>query len=172
MSLNLSVTPLRLSASTIRQKALPTSAKSSSTPTFICSQCRHATLLRRPRRPYTFTQLIILSDGSTFTHRTSSPVPVYLSTRDTRNAPLWNPSSAKLANVETDEAGRLAAFRNRFGTSWDAASPVDPSASADGTTEESASTAANDLYDMEDDNQDDNMLDLISSFGQDGGKKN
>ncbi|KLJ06189.1 hypothetical protein EMPG_10370, partial [Blastomyces silverae] len=66
--------------------------------TFICTQCRHATLLRRPKRPYTFTQLITLSDGSTFTHRTTSPVSVYRSTRDTRNAPMWNPSSEKLRN--------------------------------------------------------------------------
>lgn len=33
---------------------------------------------------------------------------------------MWNPSSQKLANVEEDEAGRLRAFRKRFGRGWDA----------------------------------------------------
>ena len=100
----------------------------STTTTFICTQCRHATLLRRPKRPYTYTQLITLSDGSTFTHRTSSPLPVYRSTRDTRNSLLWNPSSSKLRNVEDDEAGRLAAFRAKFGRGWDATPAPAPSA--------------------------------------------
>lgn len=89
------------------------------TPT-ITSQIRHATLLRRPKRPYTFTQLVTLSDGSSFTVRTTSPQAVYKSAKDIRNAPLWNPSSQKLLNVEEDEAGRLAAFRSRFGRGWDA----------------------------------------------------
>jgi len=83
-------------------------------------QTRHASLLRRPLRPYTFTQLITLSDGSTYLHRTTSPTPIYKSTKDTKNNPLWNPSSQKLANVEEDEAGRLKKFRGRFGRGWDA----------------------------------------------------
>jgi hypothetical protein len=84
------------------------------------SQIRHASLLRRPKRPYTFTQLITLSDGSTYLHRTTAPTPIYKSTKDTKNNPLWNPSSQKLANVEEDEAGRLKRFRGRFGRGWDA----------------------------------------------------
>lgn len=83
-------------------------------------QIRHASLLRRPKRPYTFTQLVTLSDGSTFTQRTTSPLPVYRSTKDVRNSPLWNPSSQKLLNIEEDEAGRLKRFRGRFGRGWDA----------------------------------------------------
>lgn len=82
-------------------------------------QVRHATLLRRPKRPYTFTQLIQLSDGSAFTLRTTNPQPVLKSAKDIRNNPLWNPSSQKLLNVEEDEAGKLAAFRAKFGTGWD-----------------------------------------------------
>ncbi|KAF2737991.1 hypothetical protein EJ04DRAFT_80564 [Polyplosphaeria fusca] len=89
-------------------------------PTAPCGQVRHATLLRRPKRPYTFTQLVTLSDGSTFLHRTTSPVPVYKSTKDQRNTPLWNPSSQKLLNIEEDEAGKLRAFREKFGRGWDA----------------------------------------------------
>lgn len=64
--------------------------------------------------------MITLSDGSTYLHRTTSPVPIYRSTKDTKNNPLWNPSSQKLANVEEDEAGRLKRFRGRFGRGWDA----------------------------------------------------
>lgn len=45
---------------------------------------------------------------------------MYKSTKDTRNTPLWNPSSQKLMNVEEDEAGKLAAFRAKFGRGWDA----------------------------------------------------
>ena len=83
-------------------------------------QVRNATFLRRPHRPYTFTQLITLSDGSTYTQRTTSPAPVYKSTRDTRNNPMWQPSMSSLRNVEEDEAGRLRAFREKFGRGWDA----------------------------------------------------
>ncbi|KAL4738736.1 hypothetical protein BDV11DRAFT_188973 [Aspergillus similis] len=138
------------------------------TTTFICTQCRHATLLRRPKRPYTFTQLITLSDGSTFTHRTTSPLPVYRSTRDTRNSIMWNPSSSKLKSVEDDEAGRLAAFRAKFGRNWDATAAPEDGAAVGG--DEEARKAAQ----KEAEEEDDNLLDLISSFGQEeveSGKK-
>jgi hypothetical protein len=60
-----------------------------------------------------------LSDGSTFTVRTTSPQPVYKSARDTRNHVLWQPSDKSLRNVELDEAGKLAAFRERYGRGFD-----------------------------------------------------
>ncbi|KAE8351924.1 hypothetical protein BDV28DRAFT_10395 [Aspergillus coremiiformis] len=157
----------------LRHSAISAARVQTST-TFICSQCRHATLLRRPKRPYTFTQLITLSDGSTFTHRTTSPAPVYRSTRDTRNSLLWNPSSSKLMNVEEDEAGRLAAFRAKFGRGWDAKTPTEEESSKtpeqmDQKAEAAARAAA-------EEEEDDNLLDLISSFGQEeeqpSGKKN
>lgn len=107
----------------LRPQHLPSLPSSTSTSaTYICQSCRHARLLRRPKRPYTFTQLVTLSDGSAFTMRTTSPVPVYRSNRDTRNAPMWNPTSKDLMSVEDDEAGRLAGFRARFGRFFDAAS--------------------------------------------------
>ncbi|KAI1463422.1 uncharacterized protein F4812DRAFT_446885 [Daldinia caldariorum] len=81
---------------------------------------RAATIIRRPRRPYTFTQLVQQTDGSTYTHRTTSPLALYKSTKDTRNHILWQPSDSSLRNVEVDEAGKLAAFRDRFGRGWDA----------------------------------------------------
>ncbi|KAL1958205.1 hypothetical protein VTO42DRAFT_5061 [Malbranchea cinnamomea] len=154
-----------------------------SSTTFICSQCRHATLLRRPKRPYTFTQLVMLSDGSTFLHRTTSPQSVYRSTRDTRNAPMWNPSSHRLRNAEEDEAGRLAAFRNRFGRHWDApttaaaaAATAAKAATTEAATASKAEAAAAENEDakgelsaleLEAEQEDDNLLDLISSFGMD-----
>ncbi|TQB67799.1 hypothetical protein MPDQ_004716 [Monascus purpureus] len=161
---------LQLSMNYTRLTATATSSTIKPATTFICSQCRHATLLRRPKRPYTFTQLITLSDGSTFTHRTTSPAPVYRSTRDTRNSLLWNPSSNKLMNIEEDEAGRLAAFRAKFGRSWDANTTAseaaatssdakDKKASADAKAKEAAEQSA-----LEE--EEDNLLDLISSFGQ------
>jgi hypothetical protein len=107
--------------------SLPTMLRTSPKRT-ICPRCslhqqiRHASLIRRPKRPYTFTQLITLSDGSTFTHRTTSPQPIYRSTKDTKNTILWNPSSQRLLNVEEDEAGRLRRFRSRFGRGFDAES--------------------------------------------------
>lgn len=130
-------------------------------PTASQQQIRQASLLRRPKRPYTFTQLLTLSDGSTFTHRTTSPIPIYRSTKDTRNAPLWNPSSQKLLNVEEDEAGRLRAFRTRFGRGWDAAE-----SGGEGSEEVEAD-------EREVEAEEESMLDLISSFGREaeGGKK-
>ncbi|KAI1377133.1 hypothetical protein F4677DRAFT_68715 [Hypoxylon crocopeplum] len=81
---------------------------------------RAATMIRRPKRPYTFTQMVQQTDGSTYTMRTTSPLALYKSTKDTRNHVLWQPSDRSLRNVEVDEAGKLAAFRGRFGRGWDA----------------------------------------------------
>jgi predicted secreted protein len=174
MSINL---PLRFGSSVAGTPSLIATARSrigATVPstTFVCFQCRHATLLRRPRRPYTFTQLVTLSDGSTFIHRTTSPLSVYRSNRDTRNSPLWNPSSHKLLAAEDDEAGRLAAFRARFGRGWDATSTANASSTSSeaipeeqktkGTlTAEEIAAAEAELQEEED-----NLLDLISSFGQ------
>lgn len=37
---------------------------------------------------------------------------------------MWNPSSQKLLNIESDEAGRLKKFRGRFGRGFDSESTV------------------------------------------------
>ncbi|KAK4203090.1 hypothetical protein QBC40DRAFT_275406 [Triangularia verruculosa] len=86
-------------------------------------QVRHATFIPRHRRPYKFTQLVQLSDGSTYTVRTTSPLALYKSAKDTRNHILWQPTDKTLRNVEVDEAGKLAAFRERYGRGWDAEEP-------------------------------------------------
>ncbi|EKG10802.1 Mediator complex subunit Med11 [Macrophomina phaseolina MS6] len=126
----------------------------SSAPLLPKTQCRHATLLRRPKRPYTFTQLITLSDGSTYLHRTTSPAPVYRSTKDIRNHPLWNPSSQKLLNVEEDEAGRLRAFRAKFGLGWDSEVTEDAEEAREG--EEGLSR----------EESEESLLDLISGYSR------
>ncbi|KAH6841027.1 hypothetical protein B0I37DRAFT_229881 [Chaetomium sp. MPI-CAGE-AT-0009] len=89
-------------------------------------QVRHATFVPRSRRPYQFTQLVQLSDGSTFTVRTTSPLALYKSAKDSRNHILWQPTEKSLRNVEVDEAGKLAAFRERYGSSWDLDGPAAP----------------------------------------------
>ena len=147
-------------------------SQSTSTPTALLltrPPRRHATLLRRPKRPYTFSQLVALSDGSTYLHRTTSPQPVYRSTKDTRNAPLWNPSSQKLLNVEADEAGRLRAFRERFGRGFDVrAATADQGGEASGEAE---SEVGKELVVEKEEvvetrEEDENLMDLISGFGQ------
>ncbi|KAJ6171184.1 hypothetical protein N7470_000251 [Penicillium chermesinum] len=167
MSMHTSLRRTAASVPSSTSSILPLSQLSSQSKatTFICSQCRHATLLRRPKRPYTFSQLITLSDGSAFVHRTTSPSPVYRSTRDTRNTLLWNPSSSKLMNVEDDEAGRLAAFRARFGRGFDANAPAEADA-AKSPEEKKAAEEARKAQEAADQEEEDNLLDLISSFGQ------
>lgn len=73
-------------------------------------------------------------------------------------------------NVEEDEAGRLAAFRARFGRSWDANAPVAESAPTgdvkkDAATKKAEQEAAQ-AQAKADQEEEDNLLDLISSFGQ------
>ncbi|KAL2162849.1 hypothetical protein VTH06DRAFT_6685 [Thermothelomyces fergusii] len=121
-----------VSQPTAARSLLPSPSSSSSSSSFpphaaagaaARNQVRHATFVPRPRRPYQFTQMVQLSDGSTFTMRTTSPLALYKSAKDSRNHILWQPSEKSLRNVEVDEAGKLAAFRGRYGTSWDLEAP-------------------------------------------------
>lgn len=167
----------------LRPASLSSVVSSKSSTTYICHACRHARLLKRPKRPYTFTQLVTLSDGSAFTMRTTSPIPVYRSSRDTRSAPLWNPSSKELANAEDDEAGRLAGFRARFGRSFDAgrdtgageettvhttAEPEKPASEEKAIKKKAPKepTAEDDLNAMFAEEDDVQMLEMISNFGK------
>ncbi|EFQ26083.1 hypothetical protein CGRA01v4_14529 [Colletotrichum graminicola] len=122
-------------------------------------QTRAATFVPRARRPYTFTQLIQLSDGSAYTVRTTSPAALVRSAKDTRNHALWLPSEKTLQNVELDEAGKLAAFRERFGRGFDiaagpAAQEETAAAAADAAEENKApvtpAQAKDDVFDMGD----------------------
>ncbi|GKT66759.1 50S ribosomal protein [Colletotrichum tofieldiae] len=131
------------------------------------TQTRAATFVPRPRRPYTFTQIVQLSDGSTYTVRSTSPAPLVRSAKDSRNHALWQPTDKSLKNVEVDEAGKLAAFRERFGRGFDlAAEPTEeeiaaaaaaPAGGKDGAAAAAAAEKApakpaeeNDLFDMGD----------------------
>ena len=89
-----------------------------------------------------FTQLVTLSDGSTYTQRTTSPQPVYRSAKDTRNHFLWQPTLESLRNVEQDEAGRLRAFRNRFGRTFDLEGTTEDSLSMDAPKDDKSAVAA------------------------------
>lgn len=83
-------------------------------------------------------------------------------------------------NVEEDEAGRLAAFRARFGRSWDANAAVAESAPSGAPKDAAAKKAEEEAAKAQaqaEQEEEDNLLDLISSFGQDepqgsGKKKN
>lgn len=85
-------------------------------------------------------------------------------------------------NVEEDEAGRLAAFRARFGRSWDANTAAAVESAPSGAPKDAAAVkaeeeAAKAQAQSEQEEEEDNLLDLISSFGQDepqgpGKKKN
>ncbi|KXH47109.1 mitochondrial ribosomal protein [Colletotrichum simmondsii] len=108
-------------------------------------QSRAATFIPRPRRPYTFTQLIQLSDGSTYTVRTTSPSPLVRSAKDSRNHALWQPSDKSLKNVEVDEAGKLAAFRERFGRGFDLAAKKPTEEELNAAAVAAAATSAKDV---------------------------
>ncbi|KAL2152355.1 hypothetical protein VTH82DRAFT_5539 [Thermothelomyces myriococcoides] len=72
--------------------------------------------------------------------RTTSPLALYKSAKDSRNHILWQPSEKSLRNVEVDEAGKLAAFRERYGTSWDLEAP--PSSAPAAANASSSSSSA------------------------------
>ncbi|CAG8950612.1 hypothetical protein HYFRA_00002822 [Hymenoscyphus fraxineus] len=127
-------------------------------PAYITHQTRHATLLHRPQTPYTFTQLITLSDGSTYLTRTTSPAPIHKSTKDVRNHALWQPSLSSLRNVEQDEAGRLRAFRMRFGRGWD----LDAATTEEGGEVKASADGKGVDADAKAQEEEDSLMDLIS----------
>jgi hypothetical protein len=82
-------------------------------------------------------------------------------------------------NVEEDEAGRLAGFRARFGRGFDAGREPTPSTEIADNTEASG-TKAEEKQKIEDasledngfaEEEDANLLELISSFGQESGAR-
>ena len=80
--------------------------------------------------------------------------------------------------MEEDEAGRLAGFRARFGRGFDAGREHTPSTEASDTTEASGKKTEKERAvdaGLEDngfsEEEDANLLDLISSFGQQSGAR-
>ncbi|KAG6037096.1 hypothetical protein E4U40_006873 [Claviceps sp. LM458 group G5] len=150
--------PMAISASRTTLSASH-STTTSPLPSRLNIQVRHATFIERPRRPYTFTQLVTLSDGSTYTMRTTSPASVYRSTKDSRNTLLWQPTDKSLRNVELDEAGKLAAFRERFGRAFDASQSLEEAGGQEQGEGQKASAAPAENEPAEDD-----LTDLITAY--------
>ncbi|PFH45852.1 hypothetical protein AMATHDRAFT_100249, partial [Amanita thiersii Skay4041] len=77
---------------------------------------RRAPVLPNPVVPK-FPQVVIRSDGTTFTHWTTSPRSRIRLTRDTTNNPVWNTRLwLSEQGMEDDEnaTGRLGRFNRRF----------------------------------------------------------
>ncbi|KAG8702969.1 hypothetical protein FRC09_004435 [Ceratobasidium sp. 395] len=62
----------------------------------------------------TYPQTVYLSDGSSFTHRTTAPRSVVRLTRDITNNPVWQPGQEARAGEEEDLSGRLGRYKRRF----------------------------------------------------------
>jgi hypothetical protein len=88
--------------------------------------------------------------------RTTSPFGLHKSAKDTRNHVKWNPSEQALKNIEVDEAGKLAAFRGRFGRGWDAPVAAEAEKGEGANAAEADKKAKEDAYDP--------LGDLISSY--------
>ncbi|GLB44262.1 hypothetical protein LshimejAT787_1601920 [Lyophyllum shimeji] len=77
---------------------------------------RRAPALPNPVVPK-FPQLVIRSDGTSFTHWTTSPRSTIRLTRDTTNNPVWNTgawSDDRGVEEESAMTGRLGRFNRRF----------------------------------------------------------
>lgn len=99
----------RLSTSTSR----PLQTRFRSTSPYGRSHLRKQPDIPNPVVPH-FRQRVILSDGSTFTHMTTSPRSILRLTRDLANNPFWSPSSTDVSFGD-EEAGRMGRFKRRFG---------------------------------------------------------
>jgi hypothetical protein len=76
--------------------------------------------------------------------------------KDIRNHPLWNPTNDLLHNIEQDEAGKLAKFRDRFGRGWDQDSPKT-------VTDQEGNDTTESVVGKEAE-EGDNLLDLIGNY--------
>lgn len=77
------------------------------------SFARSASTYSKTEKPERFYQTIVLSNGATYTIRSTSPRNLIRLAKDTRNHPLWNP--AMLKEGLNDESERLTKFQKRFG---------------------------------------------------------
>lgn len=67
---------------------------------------------------------------------------------------MWQPSMTSLRNVEEDEAGRLRAFREKFGRGWD----VDAREAEEGIADMDAATTG------KQEDREESLMDLISGY--------
>jgi ribosomal protein L31 len=95
----------------------PSSSRAASTTT---NHWKSKTHMRKPVTlpnplPATYTQRVVLSDGSTFTMLSTAPTPATIRlTRDVTNNPLWAPGSERRGVDDAKEDGRVGRFRRRF----------------------------------------------------------
>lgn len=76
---------------------------------------RRAPKLPNPVVPQ-FPQHVVLADGSSYTHWTTSPRSLIRLTKDTTNNSLWQPwmETGNSEDLEGETTGRLGRFRRRF----------------------------------------------------------
>ncbi|CAA7262636.1 unnamed protein product [Cyclocybe aegerita] len=76
---------------------------------------RRAPILPNPVVPK-FPQKVIRSDGTSFTHWTTSPKSLVRLTRDTTNNPYWNTGNPSDRSIEEESSttGRMGRFSRRF----------------------------------------------------------
>jgi ribosomal protein L31 len=66
-----------------------------------------------PASPPLYPQQVVLADGSSFTHWTTSPRSVYKLTKDLSNHPMWYPNRVASRDLQ-DEFGRIGRFRQKY----------------------------------------------------------
>ncbi|KAI0792357.1 hypothetical protein C8Q75DRAFT_731597 [Abortiporus biennis] len=115
LSISSSILETRSASSQFKSRAQTQTRSVSSSPygrTHVWKKRDH--VLPKPFVPE-YPQLVVKSDGSTFTHYTTSPRSVIRLTRDTSNNPVWNPEAYLASSLEEDEsAGRLGRFSRKF----------------------------------------------------------
>lgn len=92
--------------------SLQARSKSTSTSPYGKSHRQRLPSLPRPTVAL-FPQLVVMTDGSTYTHYTTSPRSVMRLTRDVNNNPLYRPGNEGEDQLE-DETGRMGRFKRRF----------------------------------------------------------
>ena len=101
----------------LRPPAPPTCARALSTSPYGRTHVwkKRAPKLPKPFVPH-FPQRVVLADGSSFVHHTTSPRGVFRMTRDTTNHPVWNALVAREGEEEEGKlVGRMGRFSRKFG---------------------------------------------------------
>ncbi|EKM52911.1 uncharacterized protein PHACADRAFT_261604 [Phanerochaete carnosa HHB-10118-sp] len=101
---------------TLRPPTVPTFVRALSTSPYGRTHVwkKRAPKLPKPFVPH-FPQRVVLADGSSFIHHTTSPRGTFRSTRDTTNNPLWNSLVAREGEEEEGKlVGRMGRFSKKF----------------------------------------------------------
>lgn len=151
-TMSLCATCRRHGASSI--KASPSTQQTRSTSSLHKTAWPSKTHLRPTPRmpnplPAIYPQLVILSDGSSFTSYTTAPSPaVYRLTRDVTNNPLWNlnkDGGVGRRGEGEEDGGRLARFKRLYGES-----SASTSSTSESTDQQASSTSVAGLFETSD----------------------